>query len=299
MKNISQRVIDKRNEWAASDAKRDAGLKEPSNIEIAKNITYKICKDGAILKLDIYHPVRPKDLLPVVFSIHGGGYFYGDKELYRFYCMNFATMGYTVVNIDYRLAPEYPFPACIEDIFDALCWVGDNVRDYMGDPMRMMLIGDSAGAQLASQFGALYSNPYYANLYGFSFPTTFKITCLSLACGLYDLAHNNLIRTDKSIMDDYMGPDFDYEDERVKVFDYITNNYPPAYVFSSTDDFLKESCEPFSNLLTEKGIYSESKIYESYTNEPLLHVFHCNMYLEEAKKCNRDQISFFEKILGL
>lgn len=298
MNKTPQRVIDKRNEWAMSDNERDKNNREPQNIEIAKNISYKVCNDGAILKLDVYHPKKVKGLLPVIFSIHGGGYFYGDKELYRFYTMSLAERGFTVVNIDYRLSPEYRFPCAIEDIFDALCWVGENIKDFCGDPMKIMLVGDSAGAQLASQFGALFSNQYYANLYGFVFPNTFNIIALSLACGFYDLENRALIEADKTLMEDYLGPDFTGEDERLKVYDYINGNYPPSYVFSSDEDFLRESCEPFSKLLTDHGVYSEWKIYRPDSSDHLYHVFHCDLKLPEATLANDEQVDFFRRILN-
>lgn len=299
MNKTPQRVIDKRNLWAAGDAERDKQNKEPASIEAAKNITYKTCEDGAILKLDIYHPSKIKDPLPVIFSIHGGGYFYGDKELYRFYTMNLAERGFTVVNIDYRLSPEYRFPAAIEDIFDALCWVGDNIKEFNGNPLKIMLIGDSAGAQLASQFGALYSNPEYAKLYNFTFPNTIKIVALSLACGFYDLANRALLKADAEIMSDYLGPDFVEGDKRINVYDYITSNYPPSYVFSANEDFLRDSCEPFSKMLNNLGVISEYKVYEPYTSEHLYHVFHCDLKLPEATKANDDQIKFYNKILNM
>ena len=298
MNKTPQRVIDKRNEWAKADAERDKLNKEPASIEIAKNISYKTRNDGAILKLDVYHPQKVKEPLPVIFSIHGGGYFYGDKELYRFYTMNLAERGFCVVNIDYRLSPENRFPAAIEDIFDALCWVGEDILKYNGNSSKIMLIGDSAGAQLASQFGALYSNKDYAALYGFTFPDSIKIVALSLACGFYDLANRALIEADKTIMEDYLGPDFDKDDKRVNVYDYITSQYPPSYVFSSNEDFLRDSCEPFSNMLNDLGVKTKWMIYEPYTSEHLYHVFHCDLKLPEAKKANDDQIAFYRSILA-
>ena len=53
----------------------------------------------------------------MIVNIHGGGYFYGDKELYRFYCMHLAEYGFAVINYNYRLSPENKFPAPLEDTF--------------------------------------------------------------------------------------------------------------------------------------------------------------------------------------
>lgn len=297
MNKVPERVLKKRKLWADADAERDKLNVEPDTLDIFKNIVYKVCDDGLKLSLDVYHPQNTNSLLPVIFSIHGGGYFYGDKELYRFYTMNLAERGFTVVNIDYRLSPEYRFPAAIEDIFDALCWVGNNIKDYMGDSGKIMLIGDSAGAQLASQFGALFANKDYASLYGLSFPDNIKVVAISAACGFYDLENSIMMRTDKEIMEDYLGADFNPEDERLKFYDYITPDYPPTFAFSANEDFLCDSCEPFSNLLKEKGIYTEWKVYYPDASEHLYHVFHCDLKLPEAKVANDYQVEFFKKII--
>lgn len=61
--------------------------------------------------------------LPVIVSVHGGGWVFGSKEGYQFYCMSLAQLGFTIVNFSYRLAPEFPFPANIEDINSVMSWV--------------------------------------------------------------------------------------------------------------------------------------------------------------------------------
>lgn len=298
MKVVPDRVIEMRKEWAASDAERDKFNKEPEDVTKVKDILYKVCDDGHELKLDVYYPYKAKELLPVIFSIHGGGYFYGDKELYRFLCMSLASRGVCVVNIDYRLSPEYIFPSALFDINDALSWVGDNINKYFGDPQKIMLIGDSAGAQLSSHFGAIYSNKLYADLHGITVSSKIKIIALSLACGFYDLGRRVSVDGETDLMNDYFGENFDYKDPRLQVYDNITSNYPPSFVFSGVGDFLVEQAKPFSEFLTAKGIYSKYKIYEGNQGQDLGHVFHCDLKLDEAKKCNDDQVDFLFKVLN-
>lgn len=67
-------------------------------------------------RLDVYRPrAREGEKLPVIISVHGGGWVYGDKDGYQFYCMGLAERGFAVVNFSYRLAPEAKFPASLED----------------------------------------------------------------------------------------------------------------------------------------------------------------------------------------
>ena len=96
-----------------SDEKRDRGLTTPERIHREDDIPYG--KDPQQL-MDIYYPKGTCEKLPVIVSIHGGGYVYGDKERYQYYCMDLAQRGFAVVNFTYRLAPEHRFPAQLKDL---------------------------------------------------------------------------------------------------------------------------------------------------------------------------------------
>ena len=109
---ISKLVQDIRINWAIGDAKRDAGLTTPDDIMRFDDISYgPYGKDNL---LDIYVLKDTKTVRPTIVNIHGGGWVYGCKEIYQFYCMRLAERGFTVVNINYRLAPETRFPALRE-----------------------------------------------------------------------------------------------------------------------------------------------------------------------------------------
>lgn len=107
---IPKEIQENRIAWAKSDAQRDKGLTMPEDVEQFCQIAY--AEDGlAAHTLNVYRPKNAGDTLPLLISIHGGGWFYGDKELYRFYCAHMAQLGFVVVDCDYRLAPEYSYPA--------------------------------------------------------------------------------------------------------------------------------------------------------------------------------------------
>lgn len=86
---------------------------------------------------------------PVVIYLHGGGWAFGSPASFRKLGMQFAEAGYLTINLDYRLAPEHPFPAALEDAIFAIGWANDNARRWNGDGRRIAIGGDSAGANLA------------------------------------------------------------------------------------------------------------------------------------------------------
>ena len=131
----------------------------PEDVEQFCQIAY--AEDGlAAHTLNVYRPKNAGDTLPLLISIHGGGWFYGDKELYRFYCAHMAQLGFVVVDCDYRLAPEYSYPAAIEDVCRVVRWSLEN-REKFTRNKHWFMMGDSAGAQLVSQYCILAGNPAY------------------------------------------------------------------------------------------------------------------------------------------
>jgi acetyl esterase len=85
----------------------------------------------------------------VVIYLHGGGWAFGSPTSFRKLGMQFAEAGYLTIVLDYRLAPEHPFPAALEDVIFAIGWAADNAKRWNGDGRRIALGGDSAGGNLS------------------------------------------------------------------------------------------------------------------------------------------------------
>jgi acetyl esterase len=89
--------------------------------------------------------------LPVVAYAHGGGWVLGSLDGFGATCRALANAsGAVVASIGYRLAPEHPFPAGLDDVLEAVRWLALNARELDGDPARLAIAGDSAGANLAT-----------------------------------------------------------------------------------------------------------------------------------------------------
>src|SRR3954451_2007219 len=99
--------------------------------------------------LDVYSPPGAKDL-PVVFWIHGGGWQVGDKSDVQLKPQAFMDKGFVFVSTNYRLLPHVDMGTIVRDIARSIRWIHDHVAEYGGDPRRLLIMGHSAGAQLAA-----------------------------------------------------------------------------------------------------------------------------------------------------
>lgn len=130
----------------------------PEDIEEIKNIEYKNI-NGKSLQLDIYKPKNIDKAAPLLVFIHGGGWKGGQRSDYLVYLVAFAKKGYITATVSYRLLKDGPYPACVEDISDAVRWFYNNGGKYDYDPDRIALIGGSAGAHLALLAAYGWKNP--------------------------------------------------------------------------------------------------------------------------------------------
>ena len=199
------------------------------------------------------------------------------------------------MNFNYRLAPKWKFPTPLADTNAVLEWVLKNADAYHMDPEHVFLVGDSAGAQLASQYAAMHTNPAYASLFNLNMAKV-KIRAIGLNCGMYDMAERAAGKR-KGIQLDYLGRKLSAEDPRFQVLENITEAYPPAYITTGTHDFLRQCAEPMYTFLRERGVDTAWKCYGTEDNKSIAHVFHVNIILPEAIACNDDTAEFFRKYL--
>jgi acetyl esterase len=106
-------------------------------------------RDGAQLLARLYAPSF--EVLPVLMYIHGGGFTIGSVQTHDIFCRELARLAHiAVVSIDYRLAPEHPFPVAVDDCWDALVWLKGQGAALGLDASRLAVGGDSAGGTLAA-----------------------------------------------------------------------------------------------------------------------------------------------------
>jgi acetyl esterase len=110
----------------------------------------KLPGPGGYIPVRIYMPFG-KEPFPVLVYFHGGGWVIGDIESSDGLCRTLSNaVGCIVVSVDYRLAPEHPFPAAADDAYHATLWAATNASSFGADDSRIAVCGDSAGGNLAA-----------------------------------------------------------------------------------------------------------------------------------------------------
>ena len=134
--------------WAKRLPVRGSGV--PDSV-IIEDLTIPAGDSGPDVRVRIYRPRTAVAATPALLWIHGGGLIAGNHLTDERSNSNFAgTLGITVVSVQYRLAPEHPAPAPLDDCYAALTWLHDNASEQRIDPTRMVIGGASAGGGLAA-----------------------------------------------------------------------------------------------------------------------------------------------------
>jgi acetyl esterase/lipase len=277
------------------DDKRDAGLTTPEDVVRYDDIVYG--EDDKWQILDVY---RPKDLtgaLPVIVSVHGGAWVYGDKELYQYYCMDLAQRGFAVVNFTYRLAPEYQFPASIEDTNLVFTWVLEHAAQYGFDTERIFAVGDSAGAHTLGLYTAICTNLEYAKEYKFAPPKGFAPKAVGFNCGVYQVTLDREEDANhRALMAEYLpGKGTETEMERIDVAKHVTKDFPPVFIMTATADFLMDQPANMIHRFMEEKVPFVFRFYGDAEHD-LGHVFHVNVRSQEGRVCNDEECEFFRNL---
>ncbi|OPZ81957.1 MAG: Carboxylesterase NlhH [bacterium ADurb.Bin429] len=119
-----------------------------ADVEIARDLVYAAA-DGEALKLDVYLPRGVAGLTPVVLAFHGGSWMANGRAELGALAEYLTARGYAVVVPSYRLIPRHIYPAQLEDARAAARWVAVHAKEYRWDMKRFVLLGHSAGGQLA------------------------------------------------------------------------------------------------------------------------------------------------------
>jgi len=210
----------------------------PDSIEEIKDIEYKKVGEKS-LQLDIY---RPKNLVkpaPLLLFIHGGGWKGGKRSDYLVYLLDFAKRGYVTATVSYRLLNDGPYPACAEDIRDAVKWFYRNGETYGYDPDRIALIGGSAGAHLAMLTAYGWGDTIKDTIQYGSIPESRSIKAVVDIYGPFDMT-TDYARV-HPLVTNFIGASYDVRPElyeEASPAKYLDRDDPPTLILHGTTDKL-------------------------------------------------------------
>ncbi len=229
--------------------------KKPRPVAELRDVSFE--GPGGELKLRIYRPVKG-ELLPVVVYYHGGGWTLGGLDSHDNLCRAISNAAHAaLVSVDYRLAPEHPFPAAVDDAYAGLVWAHENAKSFGGDPSRIALAGDSAGGNLAAVVAVLArdrSGPRISHQALF-YPATdlANLTTEShrnFAQGYY-LTKNYI----EKFREMYVPDKSKWSDPRVSpLFARNLSGLPPALVITAEFDSLRDEGESYAQRLQKSGV---------------------------------------------
>ena len=184
-------------------------------------------------KEDIYYNPQAPNPLPVVFTIHGGGWNHGAKESYNEY-KGAIRLGYAAVNIEYRFASVATAPAAIEDVRAAILYTVQHAKEYNINPNKIIITGASAGGHLALMAGLLQNDHRFDG--NFKNVNNFTITAIIDRFGPADLAIPGIERNNTAAtwLGSYAG-NLELE-KTVSPIYYVKKTSPPIFIVHGDAD---------------------------------------------------------------
>lgn len=281
---------------AEQDRQRIANTKYPEGVKAYKDIPYLDDGDEYHL-LDVYVPEdKVGQKIPTMLDIHGGGWYYGKKEINQEFNYIMALKGFQIISGNYRLARAYTLKDIVQDVFAQLKWIEDNAEKYNFDLDNLVICGDSAGGWLAAMTVAIIKNKHLQEVYGVSSTLNFK--AVSLICAVV-----NPTRYNWPILSAYLKPlygkgytkcGFYKESNFLK---YIPEDMPPIFMNTAKGDIFKSGNIALYKTLKKKNF--EDMVYMYYPEKmegehKIEHVYNIlNPYYDVSKETNDRMAEFF------
>ena len=249
---------------------------------------------------------------PVVLYIHGGGFRILSKDTHWLMGLAFARRGMVVCNVNYRLSPAHPFPAALEDVAAAYRFVVEHAARFGGDPSRIILAGESAGANLALTLALMSchrrSEPFAAQV----FDTGIVPRAVIPMCGMLQVSDwQRFVRrrplshflTDRlqETAEAYLGPHAAAHGATAELADPLLlleqgiqteRPLPPMFAGVGTADPLLDDSRRLGRALDKLGVPSQVRYYPGE-----IHAFHAFVFRDAARRCWQEQFRFIDQYL--
>ncbi|GAA2741443.1 alpha/beta hydrolase [Terrabacter aerolatus] len=276
----------------------------PSDLVEVVDEAYDIASpDG---RLDVFRPPRD-EALPTVVWVHGGAFVSGCKGDVANYLRVLAGRGLTTVGVDYSIAPGSRYPTPVRQVAAALAHLVDHADRLGVDPGRIVLAGDSAGAQIAAQVALLVSDPAYAEDLGIDVDVPAEaLKGLVLFCGAYDftLAQGST-RIGSWLVDtavwSYLGSSRRHDERTTRqgsIPGHVSPSFPPSFVSAGNGDPLLPHTTALVEALGRHGVDHDTLLFDE-THEPRLgHEFQFDLDSVDGRRALDRAVAFIERVAG-
>jgi acetyl esterase/lipase len=277
----------------------------PTNVTAIRGVVYDPAHRDC--RLDVFFPsaiANTDRALTTVVWVHGGGWISGSKNQIANYLKILTARGFTVVGVDYSIAPGAKYPTPVRQTAAALAHLQRHARDLHIDPQRLVLAGDSGGAQIVAQVALTITSPDYARALGVA-PTVTpaQLAGLLLYCGPFDLRRLNLDGPFGSFMKTvlwaYTGRrDFTRDDQSgapaklMSVTPNVTATFPRTFISVGNGDPLAPQSYALAERLTELGVKVDRLFFpEDYTPR-LPHEYQFNLETDTGRLALERAVAF-------
>ena len=282
---------------------------EPKNYaEIEKmthtyeNLSYE--SDNKEGYLDIITPKEFEGQLPVIFWVHGGAFLGGDKADITEYAVQIASEGYIVVNMNYELAPGAKYPTPLHQMDEAYTFIAREAEKYGIDMDRVYFAGDSAGAQIVSQYVNVQVEPSYADVVKLeAIVPSDTIEGVLLFCGPYDVTRFGEISDNKLISFLFRRIGWAYIGDRnwldsdsakeASVIEYISKDFPPTFITDGNTGSFEDQGMKLVKKLKEYGVPVQDVFYSTEEAE-LGHEYQFIMNTPQAENTFQEMVDFLK-----
>lgn len=262
------------------------------NVTGIYDIFYSESKD-AYQSLDVYYPKETKNKLPIIFNVHGGAWVACDKNMNRAYSEYLAGFGYCVVNMSYRLLPKTDIYGQLEDVKNAIAYTMKNIDLPCMDKDKIILMGDSAGAHIASVLYCMYEK---------NEPKTLPIKALvlqNMVCDLSDFLGSGkwLIKKFCKLL---YGKKKASEYENISFLGLVDEKIDkiPVFIVGSENDPLYFQTKKMQEYLKQNGWETSSVIWKKEDGAELGHVFQVSHPLwPQSQKTHEKMFDYLKEVL--
>ncbi|GAA2030536.1 alpha/beta hydrolase [Terrabacter terrae] len=256
-------------------------------------------------RLDVFRPAR-EEPLPTVVWVHGGAFLSGGKGDVANYLRVLAGRGFTTVGVDYSIAPGSRYPTPVRQVAAAVAHLVDHADRLGIDPGRIVLAGDSAGAQLAAQVALLVTDPAYATEVGIDVALEpASLRGLVLFCGAYDfrLARGSS-RLGNWFIDtairSYLGPS--RHDERTTrhgtVPLHVSPSFPATFLSAGNGDPLLPHTLGLVEVLEQQQVDHEVLLFPEDHDPRLGHEYQFDLDSLEGREALDRAVAFVDRVTG-